>query len=151
MGEVGLGRLGVVLDRTDAPAVGHPDGHRHGHPAVVAVVQLGHLGDDLVEGGVHEPVELDLAHRSVAAHGKPDGRADDAGLGQRRVDHPAVAEVALEALGDPEHASELPDVLTHQDDLRVALHGPAQPGVERLAQRHGGHHGSWSKPSRYAA
>ena len=148
MGEVRLGRLGVVLDRPDAPAVGHPDGHRHGDPALVAVMQLGHLGDDLVEGGVHEPVELDLAHRSVAAHGKADGRTDDAGLGQRRVDHPAVAEVTLEPLGDPEHAPELADVLTHQDDLRVALHGPAQPGVQRLAQRHGRHHDSASKPAR---
>ena len=77
MGEIGLGRLGVVLDRADAAAVGHPDGQRHGDAALGAVAQLGHLGDDLVEGRVDEPVELDLADRSVAPHGQPDGRPDD--------------------------------------------------------------------------
>ena len=75
VGEVGLGRLGVVLDRADPAAEGDADGQRHGDPALVAVAQLGHLGDDLVEGGVDETVELDLTHRPVAAHGQPDGRA----------------------------------------------------------------------------
>ena len=110
---------------------------RHGDAALGAVAQLGHLGDDLVEGGVDEAVELDLADRAVPAHGQPDGGADDAGLGERRVDDPAVAEIALESLGDPEHAAELADVLPQQDDLGVALHGPAQPRVQRLAERHG--------------
>ena len=95
VGEVGLGRLGVVLDRADAAAEGDADGQRHGHPALVAVAHLGHLRDDLVEGRVDEPVELDLADRPVPAHGQPDRRADDAGLGQRRVDDAAVAEVTL--------------------------------------------------------
>ena len=134
VGEVGLRRLGVVLDRADPTAVGDPDRHRHGHPALVAVAQLGHLRHDLVEGRVDEPVELDLAHRTVAPHGQPDRGADDARLGDRRVDHAAFAEVLLQAFGDPEHASELADVLTHQHDLGVALHRLAQAHVERLAQ-----------------
>ena len=152
VGEVGLGRLGVVLDRADAAAEGDADGERHGDPALVAVAQLGHLRDDLVEGGIDEAVELDLAHGPVTAHGQPDRGADDAGLGQRRVDDAAVTEVVLQSLGDAEHAAELADVLPHEDDLGVALHGLAQPGVERLAQRHGGRHdGSSSNPARYSA
>ena len=93
-------------------------------PALVAVAQLGHLRHDLVEGRVDEPVELDLAHRPVAPNGQPDRRADDAGLGQRRVDHAAVAEVPLQTLGDAEHTAELPDVLAHEDDLGIAAPWP---------------------------
>ena len=132
VGEVGLGRLGVVLDRADAAAEGHADGQGHGDPPFVAVAQLGHLRDDLVEGGIDEAVELDLAHRPVAAHGQPDRGPDDPGLGQRRVDHAAVAEVLLQSLGDPEDAAQLPDVLAHEHDLGVALHGPAQPALSAL-------------------
>ena len=93
VGEVGLGRLGVVLDGADAAAVGDADGDGHGDAALVAVAELGDLRDDLVEGGVDEAVELDLADGAVAAQGEPDRGADDARLGERRVDHPAVAEV----------------------------------------------------------
>ncbi len=39
------------------------------------VGHLRELGDDLVVGGVDEAVELDLAHRAVAAQGEPDRRA----------------------------------------------------------------------------
>ena len=148
VGEVGLGRLRVVLDRTDPTTEGNANGEGNRDAALVAVTQLGHLGDDLVEGGVDEAVELNLAHRPVPAHGQTDGRADDAGLGQRRIDDAAVTEVALQSLGDTEHSPELADVLPHQDDLGVALHGLAQPAVQRLAQGHGRHHESSSNPAR---
>src|SRR5262249_36949749 len=78
---------------------------------------------------------------------------DDARLGERRVDHAVLAEVLLQPVGDPEHAAQLAYVLAHDEDLRVALHGPSQAGVDRLSEgEHLGHR--WSLPSnddRYAA
>ena len=64
--EVGLVGFAVVLDGTD-PAVGR-DADRDGDPqsSARACPHLGQLRDDLVERGVDEAVELDLAHRSVA-------------------------------------------------------------------------------------
>ena len=97
-------------------------------------MHLGDLADDLVEGRVDEAVELDLDDRAVAAQGEPDRRADDAGLGERGVEHAVLAEVLLQALGDAEDAAELADVLTHEDDLGVALHGATQAGVEALGE-----------------
>ena len=91
-----------------------------------AGVHLGDLADDLVERRVDEAVELDLDDRPVAAQGQADRGADDAGLGQRGVDDPLLAEVLLQAVGDPEDAAELADVLAHEEDLGVVLHGRAQ-------------------------
>ena len=56
-------------------------------------MHLGHLADDLVEGRVDEPVELDLHHRAVAPQGQPHRAAHDAGLRQRGVDDAVLAEL----------------------------------------------------------
>ena len=128
MREVRLGALAVVLDRTDATAVRDPDDHRHQQVALRARVHLGHLRHDLVERRVDEAVELDLDDRPVATHRQPDRRAEDSALGQGGVDDAVLAEVLLQGVGDPEHAAQLADVLTEQDDLVVLLHveGPRQ-------------------------
>src|SRR2546423_1024337 len=65
------------------------------------------------------------------------GGADDAGLGEGGVHTPFLAKVLLQAVGDPEDAAELADVLAHDEDLRVAFHGPPQPDVDRLAEGQG--------------
>ena len=132
VGEVGLGRLAVVLDRADPAAERDADGDRHPDQAGRPAVDLGHLADDLVEAGEDEAVELDLAHRPVAAHRQAHRGADDPRFGERGVDDAVLAEVLLQAVGDPEDAAELADVLAHDEDLRVVLHRPAQARVERL-------------------
>ncbi len=135
VGEVGLVGLAVVLDRADPAAVGDADDHRQPELAEGAVVHLGDLADDLVEGRVDEAVELDLDDGPVAAQGQADGAAHDPGLGQRGVDDAVLAEVLLQALGDAEDTAELADVLAHEQDLGVALHGGAHAGVEGLGDR----------------
>ena len=111
---------------------------------------LGQLADDLVERGEDEAVELDLAHRPVAAQREPDRGADDAGLGERRVHHAGFAEVLLQPVGDPEHPAQLADVLAHDEHLGVGFQGLAQALVERFGQREHGHRAtsSASKESR---
>ena len=100
---------------------------------------LRELGHDLIEGGVDEAVELDLADRPVTAQGEADRGAHDARLGQRGVDHPSFAEVLLQAVGDPEDAAQLADVLAHDQDLGIVLHGLAQALVQCPGQGQGGH------------
>ena len=132
--ELRLRALRVVLDRTDAATERDPDDHRHRRAALGAVVHLRDLAHDLVVRRVDEAVELDLHHGPVATQGHPDRRTDDAGLGQRRVDDPVLAEVLLQSVGDPEDATELADVLAHDQDLGVVLHRLAQPHVEALGE-----------------
>ncbi len=76
--------------------------------------------------------ELDLGHRAQAVERHADRGADDAGLGERRVDHAVGAELVEQARGRAEHAAELADVLAEDDDARVGLHLRAQSVANRL-------------------
>ena len=122
--EVRLRALLVVLDRADVAAVGDADDDGHGQRALVAVAHPRQLAGDLVEAGEDEAVELDLADRAEAAHGQADRGADDAGFGQRGVEHALVAELGVQALRDAEDAAERADVLAHQQNLGVVEHAP---------------------------
>jgi len=139
----------VVLDRADPALEGQADHETHRVDAVGALVQLGHLRDDLVEGGVDKAVELDLDYGAIAAHGEAHRGAHDRRLRERRVDHAVLAEVLLQAVGDAKHPAELADVLAHQEDPAVLLHRATQPLVEGLGHGHGGrgHRGPALTPS----
>jgi hypothetical protein len=67
--------------------------------------------DDLFEPGVDEDVELDLDHGQHPIERHPDGRADDAGLGERGIDDPVLAELIQQSRGDAEDAAGLRYVL----------------------------------------
>ncbi|MCY1227402.1 hypothetical protein D9M72_396680 [compost metagenome] len=126
----------MVLRGSDAAAEGDAYGDGHLDGALGAVVELGHLGHDLVEGRIDEPVELDFHHRPVAAVGQADGGAHDAGLGERGVHNTVLAEVLLQAVGHAEDAAERADVLPHQDDLGVVFKGFAEAGVDCPGKGH---------------
>ena len=136
VGEVGLGRVGVELVVAQVGAHRHPDHHRRGHPPPVAPADAPGVADDLVEGRVGEPGELDLGHRPQAGHGHAHRRAHDAGLAQRRVDHPAGPELLEQPLGHPEHPALEGHVLAQRHQCRVPLEGRGQGEVERLSQVH---------------
>src|SRR5215472_18610654 len=53
------------------------------------VANLVHGGPDVVE-------ELDLGYRFQSACGHADGPADNVGFGERRIEHPRTAELALQ-------------------------------------------------------
>ena len=132
MREVRLGALLVVLDGADVPAVGDADddGHADSAPSCRFVI-LASCEVIWSNAGEDEPVELDLAHRPEPAHREPDRGADDAGLGERGVEHALLAELGLQPLGDAEDAAERADVLAHQQHAVVRRQRRAQPGVER--------------------
>src|SRR5262245_36721252 len=101
-------------------------------------MHLRNLRHDLVVRRVNKAVELDLAYRAVPANGESNGGPDDAGLGERSVHHPLLAEVLLQTVGNSEDAAQLSDVLTHDENLRVILERFAQTFVQRLAEGHRG-------------
>ena len=134
MGEQRLRGLGVVLHRTNHATVRNTDGHRHRVLLIGAVVDLRQLARDLVVGGEHEAVELDLRHGAVATQRHTDGGADNAGLTQGRIHDAAVAEARLQTLGHTVHTAELADILTEHDDGAVGFHGVFQAASNGLGE-----------------
>src|SRR3982751_3414347 len=112
----------MVVAALDAATDGRADDERRGVFAARAVAHLGQLVDDLIVGRVDEVGELDLGHRPHAVEGHSDGRADDAGFGQRRVDTALGAELLEEARGGPKYATETTDVLAQDQHAWVAAH-----------------------------
>ncbi len=147
-----------MLDGADVSAVGNADDDGQLQGALVSRRELRELRRDLVEAGEDEAVELDLAHGAVAAHRKADRRAHDARLGERGVEHAVRAEPLLQALRHAEHSAERPDVLSHEQNLVVRLHGGRETLGEGLRHRerlHGRcvlrHHASPSNEASYWA
>ena len=115
----------------DPAAAGRADHQRDAEVAVRAIPDARGLRHDLVERGVDEVGELDLGDRQQAVERHPDRDADDAGLGERGVDDPMLAELRHPAVGDPEDAAAGADVLTQQDDALVV----GDLVVQRVADR----------------
>jgi hypothetical protein len=69
----------------------------------------------------------------------PNAVPHDGGLGQRRVEDALCPELGLQAIGRPEDAAELADVLTHDDDALVASQRLRQGAIDRLDHEHFGH------------
>ena len=123
VGEQRLRGLGVVLHRTNHTTIRNTDSHRHRVLLVGAVMNLRQLARDLVVGGKHEAVELNLRHGTVATQRHTDGGTDNARLAQGRIHNAAVTETCLQTLGHTVHAAELTDILTEHDDGAVGFHG----------------------------
>ena len=139
---VGLGRVVVQLGRAHAAAVGHPDRDRERHRPARAPAVAADVGDQLVEAGIRERVVLHLADGPEARHAEPDRRAEDPGLGERRVDAAVGAEAVAQARSRAEDAAGAADVLAQHQHVRVALHLDVQGVVDRLDEQQLTHRGS---------
>jgi len=76
----------------------------------------------LFERRVGEGIELHLHDRSISHHRHADGKADDARLGQRRVEAAVLAEVAGQPVGHPEHSAKRSDVFPNTTHVVIGGH-----------------------------
>ena len=125
------------------PGAVHGADHHRGHGlAAEHVLELGGLVEDLVEADPHEVDEHQFGHRPQPGRGGTHGGADEAALGDRRVQHAVAAEPGHQSLGDAQRAAPgivlagrtepAGHVLAHDDDAVVALHLLAEGLVDRL-------------------
>jgi hypothetical protein len=91
-------------------------------PGMCASVAISGEIHDLVETDADEVDERDLDDRMHAGHRRTGGDADEAGLGNRRVDDALRAELVGHADRGAEHAAELGDVFADDEDVRVLAH-----------------------------
>ncbi len=101
-----------------------------------AIPQPREFAHHLIERRIDVVGELDLGYRFQPIHAHADRRGDDAALGNRRVDHPVLAVLALQPVCAPKHAAEVPDVLAHENDPRIALEHDVHRRVDRLNHVH---------------
>ena len=87
--------------------------------------KLREVARDLLERWIGEGVELNLDHRSQSVHRHADSGADDARLGQRRVEHSRLTEAPGQTVRHSEYAAERAHILAIHDDSLVG-------GKERL-------------------
>ncbi len=81
---------------------------------------------------VDEIGELEFEDRPHAGQRRADRDAGAAEFGDRRVHHPILAEALDEIAGDLEGAAVDADVLAHQEDPVVRLHGDRHRLLNRL-------------------
>ncbi len=101
-----------------------PEGERTtmGTRGIPAIAALGGEVDDLVEAAGDEIGELHFGDGTQSHESGADGRADDGGFGNGRIDDAPGAEVLQKSGGDFEGAAVFADVLADAEDVGVALH-----------------------------
>ena len=90
----------MVFDGANPPAIGCPKDHGHGEAAARPIAHACHVLLDLIERLHHEPGELNLRDGFESVDRHAHGGADDAVLGQRRVDNTILAVLLKQPFGD---------------------------------------------------
>ncbi len=139
----------LAAENTAAERGAH--GHRTDEIVRRTIAQARRLADQLVEPGIDIVGELDLGNRAKAIGAHADRDPDDPALVDRRVEHPGLAMLSLEARGGAEHAAEKADILAHHDGRRIAFEHDVHGAVDRLDHVHrfgfGHHSGFQSGPN----
>jgi len=96
--------------------------------------------DDLVIGRIGEAEELDLGHGAHTGNRHPESGSDDPRLGHRSIENPTTPMTLEQPVGDSEHTTGTPDVLSQEHDALVDLECGVKSPIERLCQVDLSHH-----------
>ena len=102
-----------------AAARGRADDEGDADLASAHVAEGGGVVEDLVQRQQAEVDGHDLDDRPEAGDGRPDPRADEGRLRQRRVADAVLPELFQQSLGDGEAPAVTADVLAHQEHALV--------------------------------
>ena len=127
-----LEALAVLRRRAGAGSGGKPHDHRHRDLAAEHEAHLRRLVDDLLHRERCEIGELELEDRPHAGHRRADGDAGTAELGDRRIHDALRAEALDEIARDLKGAAINADILAHQEDALIRLHGNRHGFLDRL-------------------
>ena len=132
----------MCLAAANATAAGRANRNRREEFTAGAIAKSRQLADDLVEARVDVIGKLNFGDRPQAVDAHADRRADDAAFGNRCVDDPVLAILALQSVGAAEHAAEIADILAENDDVRVLVHHDVERGADGLDHVHLCHYDS---------
>ena len=118
----------------NAGAAGRAQHHRAGQAAARAMAHTTGVIDDLVNGGIGKPGELDFTDRLQTFSGHADAHAGDQVFCERGVDHTAAAEAIEQAQRRTKHAAVAADIFAQHDNVGVVGHGACQCQINGLNQ-----------------
>ena len=130
---------------------GRAQHHRAAEPPLRAVAQPRGVVHQLIDAGIEESHELDLADRLQALRRHADAQSADQQFGKRRIDHALRSETLLQSDGGAEDAAVDADILAEHDDIGVVLHRAGERQIDGFDQRHLRHRTLPSSSARWAA
>ena len=112
--------------------------HAHHHIGIFlpAVVQFGQVVHDLVEADCHKISELHFHHGLHAFDREAKRGTHNRGFAERGVAYPVLAKGFNKSFGHFEHPAVFGDVLAHEHQVVVRLHGLAQSVLDRVDHAH---------------
>src|SRR5882757_8761509 len=117
MGEHGLGALGVMFGSANAAPVRGTQNHRTAEPPLCAVAQPRGMVHQLIDAGINESHELDLADWLQPLRGHADAESADEKFGKRRIEHAFRSETLLQSDRRAEDTAVDPDILAEYDHI----------------------------------
>ena len=90
----------------------------------------------LIDAGINESHELDLADRLQPLCRHADAESADKEFGKRRIEHAFRSETLLQSDGGAEDAAVDADVFAEHDDVGILLHGAGKRQIDGFDQRH---------------
>ena len=121
--EPGFQALAVLRGGTRAGTGRETHHHRNRNLAAQHEAHLGGLVDDLLHGERGEIGKLELENGTQAGQRRTHGDAGAAQFGNRRVHDTVGTETLDQIAGDLEGAAIDADILAHQEDALILLHG----------------------------
>ena len=122
VGEGGIERLRVLAGVGIATADGSGDDQRHAKRAAREIDVLGRHVVNRVHADSEEVDKHQLCDRPHAGHGGAHRRAQEPGLGDRRIDNALGPELVVEPGRRAKDAAIDTDVLPHHEDIGIGAH-----------------------------
>ena len=122
----------MMLKGPHAPAIGHA--HRHGDSkaSLRTPAQTCGMRFYLMQPKIGKARELHFRNRFLAPNCHADGKTKNTAFSQRRVNHPAFAELLDKSLGNPENTAIPADVFTQDHDLVILFHFLKEREIDRF-------------------
>jgi hypothetical protein len=86
----------------------------------------------LIDAGIQESHELDLANRFEALRRHAHAESPDQNFRQRRVENALGTEALLQASGGAEDAAIDADILSEDHDIRIIRKRPGERQIDRI-------------------
>jgi hypothetical protein len=122
----------MMFGGANASAMRRSQNHRARKPPLSSVAESGRVIHQLINAGIKESHELDLANRFEPLRRHAHAESPDQSFRQRRVENTLGPETLLQASGCAEHAAIDTDIFAEDDNIRIIRQRPSERQIDRV-------------------